>query len=165
MSNGKKNMDDRPIWLTSLADADRGSTPDDALENRLQTALRRRHHTNVAKRVGAVGLAAALAVALWLPTRNRPSAGIAGETVDESVMDAISEAMSQSGDDEADFVPTELASEQPLESIRVVRVSLPAGALSSYGAAAAKGAPVSGDVTADLLVGQDGIARAVRVVK
>jgi len=57
-----------------------------------------------------------------------------------------------------------LASEQPLESVRVVRVSLPGAALERYGIAPGDVAR-SEEVTADLLVGQDGIARAIRVVK
>ena len=161
MSNVKANKEDRPIWLTSLADADRGAVPPSAVEYRLQNALRRRRRSIVAKRAGTIALAAALAVALWLPAR---TTSILEAPVDEAVSDAITEAMNLAGDDEADFVPTRLASEQPLESVRVVRVSMPRGALASYGAASSE-SPATSEVTADLLVGQDGIARAIRVVK
>ena len=162
MSNDKANKEDRPIWLTSLADADRSATPPSTLEYRLQDAVRRRRRSILGKRIGSVALAAALATVLWLPSRTRSSLEM--QPVDEAVTDAIAEAMSLTSDDEADFVPTLLASEQPLESVRVVRVSMPRGALASYGAASTDSSSTS-DVTADLLVGQDGIARAIRVVK
>jgi hypothetical protein len=147
--------EDRPIWLTSLADADRGMDAPDALEARLQGALRRRRGAYIAKRTGAVGLVVALSIGLWIAPKRQSMTD--GEVADDSVLDAITEAASIVVDDDdaiADFVPTQLASEQPLESVRVVRVSLPEGALSA-----------NTDVTADLLVGQDGIARAIRVVK
>ena len=73
------------------------------------------------------------------------------------------EAMNfEGGSDDADFIPTKFASEQPLEAVRVVRVSMPTGALAKYGVSAVDS---SGEVTADLMVGQDGMARAIRVVK
>lgn len=149
---------DRPIWLTSLADADREVAPASAVGDRLERAVRRRRHTILMKRLGLVGMAAVLGLVLWMPPKVQSPVA---ESVDESVADAITEAMNQGGDDEADFIPTKLASEQPLEAVRVVRVSLPSGALTNYGIASVGG----GEVTADLLVGQDGIARAIRVVK
>ena len=163
MSNNKTNMNDRPIWLTSLAEADRDATPRTSVEDRLHSALSRRRKTIIVKRFGAAGLVAVLGVAVMLSPRARV-VGLA-EPMDETVMDAIAEATGQSADDEADFIPTKLASEQPLESVRVLRVSLPPGALVNYGVVATESSSVGGEVTADLLVGQDGIARAIRVVR
>src|SRR5450432_4120743 len=161
-SNDKSYQKDRPIWLTSLAEADREVTPASAIGSRLETALRRRRHAIQMRRLGIAGIAAVLGLVLWLPPKQTSVAAF--DPMDESVSDAITEAMNKGGDDEVDFVPTTLAAEQPLESVRMVRVSLPSGELASYGVAR-EGVPASGEVTADLLVGQDGIARAIRVVK
>lgn len=156
--------EDRPIWLTSLAEADRGAVPPDAIGARLTGELNRRRVMNRMKRAGAIGLAAALAIGLWFgPKRQTVNEA---DVVGDNVLEAINEAASLDLDDDAvsDFVPTQLASEQPLESVRVVRVSLPVGALARYGVTTSE-ISTNADVTADLLVGQDGIARAIRVVK
>ena len=50
----------------------------------------------------------------------------------------------------------------PVEDGHTVRVELPQAALSSFGLAADD---TSGTVLADVLVGQDGLARAVRFVR
>jgi len=158
--------DDRPIWLTSLAEADRGTDAPDSIEARLQGALRRRRVIHTVKRSGAVGIVAALAVSLWLAPK-KPVLNEGLDPADDSLLDAISEATLLAPDDDSigeDFVPTKLASEQPLESVRIVRVSLPGGALTRYGVPASE-ISANAEVTADLLVGQDGIARAIRVVK
>src|SRR5882724_9402188 len=123
--------EDRPIWLTSLADADRGAVPPDSIESRLQGVLRRRRIQLAVRRSGIIGIAAALAIGVWLAPKRQALNSL--EVTDESVLDAISEATSFAPDDDAigaDFIPTQLASEQPLESVRVVRVSLPGGALA-----------------------------------
>ena len=52
----------------------------------------------------------------------------------------------------------------PLESVVVVRVEIPSSELSSMGVAVPAAAS-SARLTADLLVGQDGVARAVRLVQ
>ena len=144
---------DRPIWLTSLADADRGSEPAGSIEAVLAGRLRRRRYRWLYRNAAGLAVAAGLAIGVWLvPSRNLLQVG--PEAVDQDVLEAIAELGTE------DFVPTLLASEQPLEAVRVVRVSLPGSALPSYGVSAAEG-----EVTADLLVGQDGIARAIRVVK
>jgi hypothetical protein len=52
----------------------------------------------------------------------------------------------------------------PLETVIVVRVRMRPAELSSLGVAVPAAAPTA-QVTADLLVGQDGVARAVRVVR
>ena len=153
--------DDRPIWLTSLAEADHEVLAPVGLENKLQSALRRRRWMTIARRAGSVGIAAALCFLLWLPSQKRTAIG---EPVDDG-MGLLTDVLNVAGDDdEGDFVPTLLASEQPLESVRFVRVSLPGGALARYGVSPADVSSTE-NVTADLMVGQDGIARAVRVVK
>jgi hypothetical protein len=52
----------------------------------------------------------------------------------------------------------------PLETVVVVRVRMRPAELSSMGVAVPAAAPTA-QVTADLLVGQDGVARAVRLVQ
>jgi hypothetical protein len=162
-------IEDRPIWLTSLADADRDASAPDTLEPRLEAALRRRRSSFLAKRAGSIGLAAALVVGLWLAPKHPMTPPSAVESMDD---DGLSDVMADAGDIpgedggfEGDFVPTKLASEQPLESVRVVRVSMPGAALAHYGVPTPSEVSATGEVTADLLLGQDGIARAVRVVK
>lgn len=51
----------------------------------------------------------------------------------------------------------------PIESGSIIRVALPAGALPQYGLAV-QGDAVGGLVKADLLVAQDGVPRAIRLV-
>ena len=162
MSNTNKYNEDRPIWLTSLAEADREAAPPKSIEDKLQGALRHRRRGLIGQRAGAAVIVAGLAFGVWQISTVKSISSI--EVVDEEVADAITEAMNISGDEDAEFVPTKLALEQPLESIRVVRVSMPGASLVNYGLASDDGA-TGGEVTADLLVGQDGIPRAIRVVK
>ena len=109
--------------------------------------------------------AVVLALVLWFPAPKRGGAALV-RAVDDTLIDGIEDAMEVASDDGGgEFVPTMLASEQPLESVRVVRVSLPGAALARYGIAPGDLARSEDEVTADLLVGQDGIARAIRVVK
>ena len=162
MSNDRKHKVDRPIWLTSLADADHETLPHVSIESRLQSALRRRRHVILGKRLGSGLLAASLAAVVWFQASTSSLVKDA-ELLDDNVSEAIMEAMNfEGGSDDADFIPTKFASEQPLEAVRVVRVSMPTGALAKYGVSAVDS---SGEVTADLMVGQDGMARAIRVVK
>jgi hypothetical protein len=52
----------------------------------------------------------------------------------------------------------------PLESGSIIRLALPVGALPQYGLAI-PGDVISGQVEADLLVAQDGVPRAIRLVR
>ncbi|HEY3742584.1 MAG TPA: hypothetical protein VGL53_22195 [Bryobacteraceae bacterium] len=156
--------DDRPIWLTTLADADRDASAPEGLESNFQLALRRRRTATWAKRASMAGITFTLAASLWVMPKHLTVPAAIDDVADETLSDLIADAGSLPADDDsmADFVPTTLASEQPLESVRVVRVSVPGGALARYGVPSeVSSAP---EVTADLLVGQDGIPRAIRVV-
>lgn len=63
----------------------------------------------------------------------------------------------------SDFIPIPGASAlPPMESGTLVRVDLPASVLPSYGLTPPPGRTAS--VTTDLIVGQDGLPRAVRIV-
>ena len=163
MYNDKINKEDRPIWLTSLAEADCDALPVTSIEDRLHGALRRRRQTILTQRIGGVVLGAGLVFGFWQISTTRSISY--SEIAEDNVADAITEAMAFTGDDESDFIPTKLASEQPLESVKVVRVSLPSGALANYGLSSTDVPLTNGDVNAELLVGQDGIARAIRLVK
>jgi hypothetical protein len=66
----------------------------------------------------------------------------------------------EQGDDEFVALPT-AASLPELESGRIVRVELPVSALPAYGLAII--ADTRGAIEADLLVGQDGVPRAIRL--
>lgn len=155
---------DRPIWLTTLAEADRDASGPEGLESNFQLALRRRRTATWAKRASMAGVAFTLVASLWLMPKRITVPVAADDPADEALSEVIADAGNLPADDDStsDFVPTRLASEQPLESVRVVRVSVPGGALARYGVSSeVSSAP---EVTADLLVGQDGIPRAIRVV-
>jgi hypothetical protein len=63
----------------------------------------------------------------------------------------------------SEFVPIPgAAALPPLESGTLVRIDLPVSVLSQYGVSPPPGRVTA--VTADLIVGQDGLARAVRIV-
>ena len=65
-----------------------------------------------------------------------------------------------------DFLPL-LYSSVPTPSVRMVRLEVPRQALASFGLASLEAVSDSGTatVTADVLVGDDGLARAVRFVR
>jgi hypothetical protein len=52
----------------------------------------------------------------------------------------------------------------PLESVRIVRVELPVSSLRLMGFAVSE-EPAGSSIQADVLLGQDGLARAVRFVQ
>lgn len=65
----------------------------------------------------------------------------------------------------AGFVPTPYAeSGVPIEEAVIVRVQLPRSELGRLGVPLTASAGPNGKVSADLLIGQDGITRAVRIV-
>ncbi len=110
------------------------------------TARLDRWYAAAAVLVMVVGLAAA-----WRTIRAQPDAGAAS---------AI-----RAQEDGAGFVPWPGAAALPdFESGELVRTELPVSVLPLLGLEPAD-APVGGHVIADVLYGQDGLARAVRLVK
>jgi hypothetical protein len=131
-----------------------------SVETRLLGELRKRR--KVARRnlwiaLGSGTLAAAIAIAMLLGSRPAPGVVTPASAVQESA-----QADDDSMDDfyrlpDTDYLP-------PMESAMVVRVQLPVSSLRLMGL------PVSeeqaGDsVQADVLLGQDGLARGVRLVE
>ena len=95
--------------------------------------------------VMVVGLAAA-----WRTVRSQPAAN---------------DAYTVAEDAPSEFVPWPGAAALPaFESGQLVRTELPASVLPLLGISRAD-APADGHVTADVLYGQDGLARAVRLVR
>jgi hypothetical protein len=135
--------------LASLAaELDRDAPPA-RLENDLRVAFRRRRAGVVPpRRVWPAGLAAAalLAVIVSLVWRPRPS--------------DLEPRAADGGDLVFALRPGE--SPEDLESGQVIRVRLSSAALRAMGVAVDSG---GADVEADVLMGYDGVARAVRVAR
>jgi len=132
-----------------------------SVETRLLGELRKRRfqasRRNLWIALGSGTLAAAIAIAMLLGSRPAPGVVTPASAVQESA-----QADDDSMDDfyrlpDTDYLP-------PMESAMVVRVQLPVSSLRLMGL------PVSeeqaGDsVQADVLLGQDGLARGVRLVE
>ena len=118
------------------------------IEAKLIAAIRRRHPFRVRRPwLYAAAAAAILLLALLLLPQHEPEARF------EYVYSAPG------------FTPLPYAqSGVPLESVVVMRVQMRPDQLSSLGVAA-PAAAASAKITADLLVGQDGVPRAVRFVQ
>lgn len=134
--------------LRALAAVDDALEAPPALEARLVAAFRERGRRRPAPpRVWAVAAAAAALALAGTFATSRPPAAVAPAAEAE----------------EASFVP--LTYGDPLadvDAVHVVRVALDRSSLASYGLPAAGGE--SGSVDAEILVGQDGLARGIRFV-
>lgn len=124
------------------------------LESRVRAQFRARRGRTARVLRYAVGVAASLAVAAGLyffasqdRQPQRPT-GTAAPSAEETV-GFVALPYAQSG--------------VPMEQAVIVRVNLPASELTAMGVPLAMSSPPN--VRADLLVGQDGVARAVRLVQ
>jgi len=90
---------------------------------------------------------------------HHPDSGTAPVRIDVQIAPAPNEVAT-------DFLPL-LYSNVPTSASRIVRVEVPRNALASFGLASFDHEPrqPSETVTADLIVGDDGLARAVRFVR
>ena len=163
----KSHLEDRPLWLTTLAEADCGASMPPGAEANLLAAARRNIRNARLKTFAAFATAAALVAVLWIPFSHRNAFPL---DQDDESQELLTEAMAAAAGDSDDatggFTPTLYASSgQPIESLRLVRVSMPKESLAKYGLRPQAVADLAGgdEVAADLLVGQDGIARAIRV--
>jgi hypothetical protein len=128
------------------------------VEARLLTAARaiaraRRRRVYAAAKAVAAVLVAVIAVATWR------AATVRGPAVDPAVLPEVS-TQPQPGEIATEFFPL-MYSNVPITGGHAVRLELPQAALTSFGLVADD---ASDKVLADVLVGQDGLARAVRFV-
>ncbi len=132
------------------------------IEERLRVEFRKRsRRRNLLTWIPAFGAAAAAAItlALWIPGVKHKPASVPAVVAARAVAPAA--------EDEADtsFYPLPEAEALPaVENAMVVRVQLPVSSLQLMGVPVSdEGADAS--VQADLLLGQDGLARAVRLAE
>jgi hypothetical protein len=120
--------------------------------NVIARARRRRAYT--AAGALAAALLAAIAAPAWRAATVRPPAA-------DPAGPAESSARPAPGEEATEFFPL-MYSNVPVTNGHTVRLELPQAALASFDIEADD---VSGTVLADVLVGQDGLARAVRFVR
>ena len=166
-SDPGRDLKDRPVWLTTLAEADREAKMPVGADAKLVAAFRRNRGKARMKTFAAFATAAALMGVLWIPFSHRNAFVLPDQDDDSQALlaDAMAANATDSNDPSGGFTPTLYASSgQPIESLRLVRVSVPKESLVQYGVRPQAVADMSSDeVAADLLVGQDGIARAIRI--
>jgi len=146
---------------TLAAQESRQASPE--LEQRLLTEFRTRSHgrrmTAWLPAAGLGALAAGLALFFWFPK----DASKAPATTTQAQVVEIPAAVEESDDGfypvpEADGLP-------PVENAMVIRVEMPSASLRLMGFSV-DDEPASADrVQADVLIGQDGLARGVRLVQ
>lgn len=149
--------------LRELAEATAGTQPSAGVEARVLRAFAETRRPPAARwrrsrrwvlTAAAAALVATTTVLVWRTANSRP-----GHSVPPPDTSAESPAASLEG-----FVPVPGAGLLPhLESARIVRYALPVAALPAYGVDVVPDA-IRRDVLADLLIGQDGHARAIRLV-
>jgi hypothetical protein len=157
--------------LKALAESDRDLSASPAVEMRLRSAFRRKY---ARPKWPYFALAASAAIALFFVVRPKPHVPpqVAKATAVTSAVPAIPVAKivppktarrrPQPREMVTQFFPL-MEDPPPFERGELLRVSLPAAAMRSVGL------PVSEDrltdmVEADVLVGQEGLARAIRFV-
>jgi hypothetical protein len=135
-----------------------------AVESRLLEEVRlmahaRRRRTRAAAFALAAALVVAVAVRVWRSETERRSADTA------AVRSVSYQVSSSAGDVKTAFLPLRY-SDVPVTGAQIVRLEVPRAALTSFGVAPADTVRGSsaGTVLADVLVGADGLARAVRFV-
>jgi hypothetical protein len=145
--------------LRAAAEADRTLEAPERVEEALLSAYRARHAAPERPRgVGLralrdwvwAGLAAAAAVVAIVA-----SVGRAGRSTPQPTEAA----------QDAEFAPLFYADLEDLEAVQVVQVELPRSALAGLGYAGSVASAEGGALRAELLVGNDGIARGIRFVQ
>ena len=111
----------------------------------------RRRRTMVFSLAAAAALLATLAVPVWRTLRSQPDPAVAGGAV--VTRELVTE-----------FFPLRY-SNVPASGGYVVRMQVPRAALASFGATAPAGISNDPNILADVVVGDDGLARAVRFVQ
>jgi hypothetical protein len=137
--------------LAATADADRTRGASAAVEQRLRAALRAQRAARERRRQ-IVWVAAAAAIVIGVTT-------IRWHTTVPDVPPAAAPVTSATDAVPAEFIPLRYAS-VPARNGQIVHIVVPASALASFGL---EPASVGGDaVNAEVFVGEDGLARAVR---
>jgi anti-sigma factor RsiW len=146
--------------LHALARSTAAAGSSDALEQRLLEAFAAEHGRSAAARSGWRGWIAAAAAAAILVT------GLTlAWRIEEAPVDPVPEGSMAPAADSAGFVAWPGAAVLPaFESGQLVRTELPVTVLPMLGLVPAS-TPANGKVVADVLVGQDGLARAVRLAR
>jgi hypothetical protein len=137
---------------------------------RIEAALRRALHepeeeggppkTSAARAIELLLLAAAAAIVAAIVVVPPPV-----ERFHESAPATTPLALPQGTDENADFVALRYGEDlRDLDSLQVVSIELPPTALAALGWPAGDGGP-AGWVTAEVIVGHDGVARAIRFVE
>jgi hypothetical protein len=146
--------------LRRLAEADRTMTTSPAVEARLRSEVRSMGGRSKAWNGGTLmALAAALTIcvsvpAIWWSNHDQTPSTSLATTAIPTVREATTE-----------FFPLFYAS-VPSSSGHIVRMEVPRASLAQFGLASAHDMDrVTGTVIADVLVGDDGLARAVRFVR
>jgi hypothetical protein len=147
--------------LRALA-ADGPQDAPERVERRLRAEFRtlgRRRHVRVWSSFAGVGaMAAGIALLMWVREAPKPAASAATSVAMVSGSDVEEEA-------DASFYPLPQAEALPdLENAMVVRVQLPASSLRLMGFPVDE-ERADGAVQAELLLGQDGLARGVRLAQ
>ena len=143
--------------LRALADADSSEPPSDVrarllIQFRRHSARRRRMAWLPAAGIGAI--AAALLLLIGMPKQPAAVSNPAGQLLSLTAEDP-----------EADFYPLpEAEGLPPIENATVVRVQMPLASLELMGVAVNETGGAD-PVQADILLGQDGMARGVRLVQ
>ena len=146
--------------LRALAEDEAGAGASSAVEARLLAEVRaiawaRRRRTYLAVMALAAALFLAVGVGMWRTTAHRPLAD-----------SAAARAVVPVGEVATAFFPLRY-SNVPMTGGQIVRMEVPERALASFGLASGGvfDGSASRTVVADVLVGEDGLARAVRFVR
>jgi hypothetical protein len=143
--------------LRALAVEEGGRRASTQIETRLRAEVRavavRRRLRIVASLTAAAVLAIVVAVPAWRASRRSPPA-------------ASRFALEPTAEVATAFLPLPYSG-VPTTNAQLVRLQVPRAALASFGLAPIEtlAVPPSGTVSADVLVGEDGLARAIRFVR
>jgi len=155
----EEHVDKLSDGLRAVAAGDGGRYASRDVEARLRNSVRsianaRRRHRTLAMLAAAAALAIAVAVPAWKSrAANQPAPAAAASAATPAEMTTP-------------FLPLPYSS-VPVSGAQLVRVEVPRAALLSFGLAPIDqaGSAASSTVLADVLVGDDGLARAVRFVE
>jgi anti-sigma factor RsiW len=150
--------------LRAVANQDAGRVASASVEERLRSevrsiAARRRRRYATALAVAAGLLIVAAVPARWMTRRQAVTSSTAADSDAARARAAVSEVSTA-------FLPLAYSS-VPITNGQLVRLEVPRAALASFGLAPIEflDSPSAGTVTADVIVGEDGLARAVRFVR